>query len=32
MGAAFEYNDKIAYPIFILKSNGIIECLIEYES
>jgi hypothetical protein len=31
MGSAFEYNNKTAYPIFILKSTGLIECLIEYE-
>jgi len=32
MGPAFEMNNKLAYPIFVLKSNGFIECLIEYES
>jgi hypothetical protein len=32
MGPAFELNSKLAYPIFVLKSNGFIECLIEYES
>ena len=32
MGLQFEYNEKLAYPIFVLKINGQVECLIEYES
>jgi hypothetical protein len=32
MGFKFEYNDQYAYPIYILKSNGYVECIIEYES
>jgi hypothetical protein len=31
MGCLFEYNDQYAYPIYILKSNGHVECIIEYE-
>ncbi len=31
IGTRFEYNDKYAYPVFLLKSNGEIHCLIEYE-
>jgi hypothetical protein len=32
MGLRFEYNDKLAYPIYILKENGQVDCLIEYEA
>lgn len=32
MGLRFEYNEKLAYPIYILKENGQVDCLIEYES
>lgn len=31
IGARLKYCDKFAYPIFALKSNGQVECLIEYE-
>ena len=31
MGAKFTYNGKPAYPIYVLKPNGQIECLIDYE-
>lgn len=31
VGNRFEYNNRLAYPIFTLKSNGQINCLLEYE-
>lgn len=31
IGAKLRYCDKFAYPIFALKSNGQVECVIEYE-
>ena len=32
MGSKFEYNEKLAYPIYILKINGQVDCLIEYDT
>jgi hypothetical protein len=31
IGSRFEFNSRIAYPIFLLKSNGQINCVLEYE-
>jgi hypothetical protein len=31
IGARFEYNERYAYPIYVLKSNGQIDCLVEYD-
>ncbi|RNA02513.1 Nuclear pore complex [Brachionus plicatilis] len=30
MGTKFEYNEKIAYPIFVQRADSVIECLIDY--
>lgn len=32
MGMKFTYNNKPAYPIYVLKPTGQIECIIDYES
>lgn len=32
IGSRFEFNNRIAYPIFLLKSNGQINCVLEYEN
>ena len=32
MGMKFTFNGKPAFPIYVLKSSGQIECLIDYES
>ena len=32
MGSVFDYNEHAAYPIYILKSNGQVDCLVDYES
>jgi hypothetical protein len=31
IGSQFEYNEKLAYPIFLLKINGQVDCVIEYD-
>lgn len=31
MGSMFEYNNQLGYPIYILRSSGQVECVVEYE-
>jgi len=32
MGARMMFNGKQAYPIYVLKASGRVECLVDYES